>query len=130
MVVDHGSVVVDDRGVVVGIVDDGGIGRIHIGDGAVVVIDSAAPLSAHETNSGIAIAVIDSTIKPNVRTPVARIPHIETLPPTPVARGPQHTDYRRLDPRTGNPIVAVRTVSPKAGRPDVAWIRRRRLHVD
>src|SRR5215472_7436925 len=124
MVVDHGSVVVDDRGVVVGIVDDGGIGRIHIGDGAVVVIDSAAPLSAHETNSGIATAVIDSTIEPNMRTPVAGTPHIETLAPTPVARSPQHTDYRRLDPCTGNPIVAVRTVSPKSRCPDISGVRR------
>src|SRR5215469_11390208 len=130
MVVDHRAVIVDDRGVVVGIVDDGGIGRIHIGDGAVVVIDSAAPLSAHETNSAIAITVIDSTIKPNMRTPVAGTPHIETFAPSPVARGPQHTDYRRLDPCTGNPVVAIGTVGPESRCPDIAGIRWWRLHVD
>src|SRR5262249_52475083 len=107
VVVDHGAVLVDDRGVVVGIVDDGGIGRINIVERSVVVANSTTPFSAEKSDSGVPTAVIDSTIKPNVRSPVAGVPHIETFAPSPVTGRPQQTDFRWLHPGSWHPVVAV-----------------------
>ncbi len=129
VVVDHRAVVVDDRRVVVGIVNDGRVRGIHVGHRAVVLIHVTAPPAADETDTTVATPVINTAVESNVRAPVAGIPDIEAFSPTPIARGPQHANYRRLNPGSGNPVVAVLPVRPISGLPNVAGIGWRRLQV-
>src|SRR6266481_5940520 len=110
--VDRGVVI--DHGGVVGIVD---IDDIDVGYGPVVVVDAATPISAGKADTGVAEPIVDAAIKAHVRTPVAAVPNIEAVPPSPIARSPEHAHHRRLHPRARHPVVAVITVGPVAGRP-------------
>src|SRR5262249_20791738 len=118
--------VVDDRSAV-GVVDDGGV---HIGDRRVVVILTAAPEPAHETYACVSESIVNPAIKTDVRSPIAAVPDVNTLTPAPISRRPQHADLRRLNPGPWDPVVAVRTIGPVAGCPDIARSRTNWLHIN
>src|SRR5260370_38583747 len=86
------------------------------------------PAPAKPTPTGAPL-LIKPAVESNVRAPVAGIPDIEAFSPTPIARGPQHANYRRLNPGSGNPVVAVLPVRPISGLPNVAGLGWRRLQV-
>src|SRR5215471_11048035 len=108
--------VVDD-GCVVGVVHDG---DIDVGHRAVVVVSASLPVTAKEAGTGVAESVVDSAIEANFRSPVAVVPNVEAVIPVPIARSPEQADFWRKDPRAWNPEVAIETVGPIAGDPNVA----------
>src|SRR5215510_4719647 len=113
------SVVVDDSRVV-GVADDG---DVHVGHGAVVVVVATAPIAAEEPNAGIAEAVVNSAVEADCRSPVAFIPDVVAVFPSPIAWSPQQAFLWRKHPCAGDPEVAVGTVSPVAWSPEVARSR-------
>src|ERR1700689_4463853 len=109
-VVDHGPVDVDvshDR-------------RIHVHHRGVIGKYSASPFAAHEAHAAVAETVVNAAIEPNVRTPVACVPAVNTAPKAPVARCPEHADARRSYPYAGHPVVANRAVGPISWRPKIS----------
>src|SRR4029077_7817775 len=85
-------------------IDVGYVDGIHAHDGSVVEESSAAPLPPEEADAAITEAVVNATVKTDVRAPVTGMPEVKAAAPSPVARSPQHAD--RCDhPGTGHPVV-------------------------
>ena len=76
--------VVDHRPVV----NIGDVSFAQVCNRPVVVERPMAPVTALEANTGVAVPVIDTTVKTYVRAPIAGVPHIRTATPAPVARRP------------------------------------------
>src|SRR5579872_968874 len=110
-VVDHGPVDVDVSHDL----------RIYVHHRGVIGKYSASPFAAHEAHAAVAEAVINAAIEPNVRTPVACVPAVNTAGKTPVARGPEQAGPRRSYPYAGNPVVAHRTIGPISWRPKISF---------
>ena len=117
------TVIADDSGVehdgsVVNVSD---VCHAHVGDVAVVVERSAAPLTANKSHPGIAESVVDSAIEADVRSPVSWMPRVGTSTPTPISGCPEHAD-RGHNPGAGHPVITiVITPSPITGSPEVTW---------
>jgi hypothetical protein len=75
------------------VVDIGHVRDIYIGDRAVVEEPAAAPLSTLKAVAEVSEAVINAAIEPNLRAPIAGIPNIEAIVPTPISRGPQKAHF-------------------------------------
>jgi hypothetical protein len=68
------------------------VGHMHateVRDRSVVVESATTPVTAFETNTAIAVSVIDSAVEADVRPPIARMPGIGAITPAPVAGCPQ-----------------------------------------
>jgi len=95
----RGRVRLDAAGAVerhmVDVVDDGPVIHVgdvdaaHVHDRAVVEVSSTAPVTALESNTAIAEAVIHTAVEADMRTPVATVPRINATAPAPVSRRPQ-----------------------------------------
>ncbi len=97
---------------------------------AVVVERASAPFSAGKAHAAITEAVVNSTVEADVRAPITTTPCVNTVGPSPVARGPQQA-YRRYHPGSGYPVVAVIVIpGPVAGRPHMAGAGADRLGVN
>src|SRR3984885_9315951 len=115
---DMGFIVDDDRLVNVNV---GDLGCIHMHNGGVVEESAAAPFAAAETDAAVSEAVINATVEADLRSPIAGIPGVDTVVPSPVARGPKQADGGRLDPCARYPVVAgVIVPSPVTGCPQIA----------
>jgi hypothetical protein len=118
------------------IVDDGfvvDVGDVHateIVHGRVVAEDAVSPVAAFVAGAHIAETVIDAAVVSNMRPPVSGVPNIKAVPPAPISGRPEQTDGRRLHPGSRYPVIAVGTILPKAGRPNVAGSGNFRLIVD
>jgi len=128
VVADPGHVALINHGRVVHVVNDG---DVHVVHGAIVEKVSAVPTPAFIAVAEVAIAVVDSAIEADHRSPEAFIEDESTTTPGPVTRSPQETDFRSQHPGSGHPIVItdVVVVGPVAGRPDVTLARADRLFV-
>src|SRR5580700_5014860 len=85
-VITHVSPVVNYNGLVVDIRDvDAADVRVR----AIVEEGSAAPLSAEEPDASIAKAIADAAVEANGWPPVAFVPRIYSVVPTPIAWGPK-----------------------------------------
>ena len=87
----HVRVVIYDDGLVI---DIGHVRDVHIGDRAVVEERATAPFAACEAFAEVSEAVINATIESNMRAPIACIPEIEPVVPTPVSGSPQEANFR------------------------------------
>jgi len=85
-------IIVYDDGLVIDIRD---VGDIHVGHGPVVKEFAATPFAAYEAFTEVSKAVIDAAIESDVWAPIAGIPHIEAINPTPVSGSPQKAYFRR-----------------------------------
>ncbi len=121
----HGDVV-DYRS----IVDIRHMNGADVGDRPVIEIIVTAPVATLKTDTAISEAVVHAAVEPNMRSPIAAVPEINAVGPTPVAGRPQHAEGRRLHPCAGHPVVVTVIPSPVARRPDVTRRGKRRLHVD
>src|ERR1700761_909652 len=113
-------VVVDDDRLVV---DIRHVGYVHVGHRAVVEEVITAPLAAAKSDAAVAEAVVNAAVETDVRSPVPSVEKIDAALEAPVAGGPKEAGCGRHDPRARNPVIAVVTVSPVAGRPHItrAW---------
>ena len=117
-VIDHSSVV------------DMNVGDPDVVDTAVVEEVPTSPVSARIAGANVAESIIHAAVETDVRSPIACIPGINTFMPTPIARRPEQADRRRRRPCSWHPVVAVRTVGPVAGRPDITVAGTRRLLIN
>ena len=124
----HDRRVVDVRVAHVGVVNHR---RVHVHHRGVVSEHAAAPLAAAESDSAISEAVIHAAIEAHMRTPVSRVPCINSaVSPAPVSRRPQQARLRSLNPRTWNPEVSsITVIRPVSRRPDVVRFRTNRLNI-
>src|SRR6266567_1436089 len=126
VIADPGHVALINHGRVVHVVNDG---DVHIVHGAVVEKAIAVPTPAFIAAAEIAVAIVDSAIEANYRSPEAFIKDESAAAPGPVCRSPQEPDFRGQHPGSRHPIVItdVVVVGPVAGRPDVTLARADRL---
>jgi len=108
-VVRHMRIIVYDGGPVI---DVGDVCDIHIRHRPVVEKFAAAPFAAGEAFAEVSETVINAAVESDMRTPIAGIPNIEAIVPTPVSGGPQKAYFRGYDPGAGHPVVAV-IVAPR-----------------
>jgi hypothetical protein len=101
--ISHSGVV--DHGLVIGLVMWTLPKIVHR---SVVAEHAAPPKAAGVAHTGIAKSVIDAAIKANVRTPIARVPGVDAVVPTPIAWRPKQAHRRRLYPRPRHPVVRPR----------------------
>jgi hypothetical protein len=122
----HPSPLVDYHGAVINM----NVRDPDVIDTAVVIEIPAVPIAAFIAFTEITETVIDAAVEANVWAPVARVPKICAAVPTPVTRGPEQARLRRDHPSAGHPVVAIRSVSPVAGSPNVPIARARWLGVN
>jgi hypothetical protein len=114
-------------GSVVYIMDYGGV---YVGYGAVVRIVAAAPVATVEAGAGIPKAIVNSAVETYSWPPKSGVPKVDASPESPISWRPEKSYPRWKHPRAGNPEVAIITVRPVAGFPDVAGPWTQRLRVD
>src|SRR5947207_15011879 len=107
----------------VGVVNDALVHVRHIG---VVTEIVSNPAPAPVTVAGVAIAVINSSVKTDMRSPVTLVKYVSTIVPAPPCRCPKQTDTWRSNPGAWHPIIIV-LIAPVAGSPNIAFDRTRRL---
>jgi hypothetical protein len=118
-----------------GVVDDGLVVNIvnvrasHIVHRAVIVEGPVIPISASIANPAIAETVVDPTVEANMVAPVADIPGVGIATPTPITGSPEQANFGSHYPRTWNPKVALVTVCPVTGRPQITITRNHGLRV-
>src|SRR5579859_1503193 len=93
------------------------VDAIHV---AVVEELAPAPFASEETDARITEAVVDATVEADMASPIAAMPDVNAVTPTPIAGSPQQAGFRSHYPCSGNPIVAVIAISPVARRPNIA----------
>jgi hypothetical protein len=125
--------VVHDRGVVndgfvhVGV---GDYGAVHVDDRSVIGKRAAPPLTAGETDTHVAEAVVHAAVVAHMRAPIAGMKQVLAAAPTPPRRGPQQADSGGGHPGTGNPVVAVGAISPVTRGPHEIGLGAYGLNVD
>src|SRR6516164_8048136 len=93
--------------------------RVHVRYACVVVVLLSSPISTVEAGAGIAESIVNASIKPNGRSPVAHIPDVEAVHERPISGRPKQARFRGEDPSPGNPVVArVVVIGPIAWHPD------------
>jgi hypothetical protein len=111
-------------GVVVDVMHHGGV---HVVDGAVVVEMAVIPIAAAITLAGVSEAIINATVKADVRTPIAVVERVAALVESPIAGSPEGALIGRLNPDAGDPVIAGAAIIPVAGGPKVVVGGSRRL---
>ena len=107
-------------GLVVDVVETTTVAEAEIVIAAVIEEVTAAPVAAEEAGAEIAEAVVDAAVVADARAPVAGVPKVCAAAVTPVAGCPESSHVGGLDPGSVDPLVAVVTPGPVAGRPDIA----------
>jgi len=100
----HPAIVADDDPLVINVVN---YRDVHIGDGAVIFETAALPASAFVAVATVAETVVHAAVESDVLAPIAFVPGIAAITPSPVARGPEIARLRSFDPGARNPVVAV-----------------------
>src|ERR1700745_3306779 len=90
--------------------------NIDVCHGAVIEERSSAPLTADEADAAVTKPIVNTSIEADVRSPVAWVEHVHATLPAPVCGRPEDSGAWRLHPDAWNPVIAVRTVGPVAGR--------------
>jgi hypothetical protein len=127
-VVCHMRIVVYDDGLVINI---GDVGDVNVGHRPVVEEFAAAPFAALEAFAEVSEAVVDAAVESDVRTPIADVPEIDAIVPTPVSGGPQISNFGSYHPGAGHPVVAVIVApGPITRGPDIARARAKGLLVN
>src|SRR5262245_32621047 len=84
------------------------------------MVDVSAPLAAGKAHAAVTEPVINAPVKPDVTTPVARVPEVNAAGKAPVSRGPEQAHRGRHDPGSRNPVVSFLLVRPISRRPEVS----------
>jgi hypothetical protein len=99
------------------IVDIVHAGGVHVIHGTVVIEGAMIPISALVANATIAEAIIHASVEADMITPVAAMPDIRIIAPTPITGSPEEANFRGHHPGSRNPEVAFISISPIAGSP-------------
>src|SRR5450759_167583 len=107
-------------GVVDGAVIHVDIGDVHIVDGTVIVETISAPIPALIAGADVAESVVNTAVVTDILAPEAAVVLIHAAKKSPLTRCPQAAHLRRPRPGAGHPVVALRSVAPISGRPQIA----------
>src|ERR1700730_16127235 len=88
--------------------------RLMVGKVAVV------PAAAFVAVARIAVAVVDTAVKPDFCSPIAFVEYVVIVIVTPVAGRLVKAHFGSHDPCSGNPIIISVSLSPVTGGPDIA----------
>ena len=123
------GIVVNDHCLVVDVRD---VDIRDIVDSSVVIELIVAPLAAVIARARIAVTVVYPTVKTDGSAPISGAEHIDPVIPAPITRGPQQAEAGRRYPGARHPVIilVIGVPGPITGRPNVAGLRQRRLHVD
>jgi hypothetical protein len=112
--------VVHDDGLVD--VDVGDVNCAYIHHGGIVEKRAAAPFAAAKAASKVTEAVVNAAVKADLGAPVAAVPCVGAVVPTPVTGRPKEARLRSLHPGSRHPIVAVIVIPcPVAGSPQITF---------
>ena len=103
--------------------------RVYIRDYPVVPQVAAVPIGSVIPVAGVSVSVIDAAVEADMRTPVARMQHVNIVIITPPRRRPEGAHPRGHHPCAGNPVVPGTRIIPIARRPLVILSRTGRLTV-
>ena len=117
---------VNDYGLVVCVVKVPATDIVHV---CVVAELIVTPVAALIADPAVAEAIVDAAVEADLGTPIALIPRIPAIAPTPITRGPQVAHSGWLDPSAGHPEVALVAIAPVTGRPEITFLRTNRLRV-
>src|SRR5580704_2489000 len=129
-----------NRGVVDGgVVDDDGIGHravinlnvgdVHIVDGTVIVETISVPVPALVANTYVAEPIVNAAIVADMPAPKAVVVAILAANKSPISWCPEEAHLRRLSPGARYPVVALRSIAPISGCPQIAIARAVRLRI-
>ena len=120
--------IVDDR-LVVRVMNDGGV---YVHDRGVVKEVAASPVSALKASAHVSESIKNATVEADLVSPIASVPEVNAVAPSPISRSPQETDFGRENPRARHPVVVTIGIvpSPIAGRPEIAFTRTDGLYVN
>ena len=116
-------------GVVDGAVIHVDIGDVHIVDGTVIVETISAPIPALIAGADVAESVVNTAVVADILAPEAVVVLIHAAKKSPISRCPQEAHLRRPRPGAGHPVVALRSVAPISGRPQISIAGALRLRI-
>jgi len=101
---------------------------IYINHRCIVSEVTSLPASSNKSNTPVSVTITYTTVKTYMRSPITRVPPINTSCIFPITWCPQITDHWRTNPFAGNPIIAdFIVIGPITRYPQVAIIWTRRL---
>ena len=103
--------------------------EVHIVDGTVIVEPVSAPIPALIADAAVAESVVNAAVVADMLAPKAVVVAIHAAEKSPISRRPQEAHLRRPRPGAGHPVVALRSVAPISGRPQIAIARAWRLRI-
>jgi len=112
------------RAVDKGVMHDGGI---HARHGGVITERVSFPSAAPVAVSGVAMTVVNASVKTDSRAPVAFIKRVSAVVEAPVRRCPKQTHCWWSDPNAWDPIIIHVSIAPVTGSPHIAFDRTGRL---
>ena len=120
--------IVDDR-LVVRVMNDRGV---YVHDRGVVEELPSLPVSALKASAHVSESIKNATVEADLVSPIASVPDVNAVAPSPISRSPQETDFGRENPRARHPVVVTIGIvpSPIAGRPEIAFTRTDGLYVN
>jgi hypothetical protein len=118
-----------NRGVVDGAVIHVTVVEVHIVDGTVIVEPISAPIPALIAGADVAESIVNAAVVADMLAPKAVVVAIHAAEKSPISRRPQEAHLRRPRPGAGHPVVALRSVAPISGRPQIAIARAWRLRI-
>jgi len=104
---------------------------VYVHDRGVVKEVASSPVSALKASAHVAESIKNATVEADLFSPVASVPEVNSVAPSPISRSPKETNFGRESPRAGNPVVVTIVIvpSPIAGRPQIARARTDGLYV-
>ena len=119
--------IVDDR-LVVCVMNDRGV---YVHDRGVVEKAAPLPVSALEAGAHVSESIKNATVEADLFSPVASVPEVNAVAPSPISRSPQETNFGRENPRAWDPVIIAIVIvpSPIAGCPQIAWARADGLYI-
>ena len=96
------------------------VGYVDIVDGAVIVETISAPIPALIADAAVAESVVNAAVVAHILAPEAVVELIQAGGESPISRSPQEAHLRWHRPYAGHPEVALRSVAPISGRPQIA----------
>jgi len=97
--------------------------RIHARHSGVVLEGVSTPSSTPVAVSGVAITVINASVKTDMRPPITLVKYVSAVVPTPPWRCPKQTHCWRSDPDAGYPIITSAAPTPVARSPHITCNR-------
>ena len=119
--------IVDDC-LVVRVMNDRGV---YVHDRGVVEEAAPLPVSALKASAHVSESIKNATVEPDLLSPVASVPKVNSVAPAPISWSPQETNFGCENPRAWYPIVVAIGIvpSPIAGCPEIAFARTGGLYV-